>query len=60
MTGYYQIMTKGKDWKAMLAKLCADVERETQAPMPKALREAFAQQGHTIPELAEPSQKKES
>lgn len=50
-------MTKGQNWKAMLAKLCTDVQAETKAPVPKALREAFAQQGHTIPELAKPEQK---
>lgn len=58
--GYYQIMSKGQDWKAMLAKLCTDVQAETKVPVSKALRDAFAEQGHPIPELVKPEQKKES
>lgn len=41
--------TKGQDWKAMLAKLCTDVQAQSKVPVPKPLREAFAKEGYTIP-----------
>ena len=44
-------MTKGQDWKAMLAEAVAKAQAVTKVPVSKGLRDAFVQQGHAIPML---------
>jgi hypothetical protein len=44
-------MTKGQDWKAMLAELVTNVQAQTKVPAPEPLRDAFGKQGYTIPVL---------